>query len=202
MLAPLGLLALACQQADPPPAPPAVIAPGTYLTDGFPLEDGQEVLAICGDRLERLPLSLERTGEQVTPQVSCAWQALLGGIDDRVGTGSIAVGPIGSLGALSPPATVNVGLVEARIHGKRSSETGYRVVVRAGERFVLAEVDSPPDVSPTLIWAGDLDNDHAVDWILDTPSRDGTSHYRLYLTAKQPDGRPEEVSSSILRRQP
>jgi len=179
-----------------------VIAPGTYLAKGFPLQAGQEVLAICGDRLERLPLSVDKNGDHITPRVACDWQVLFGGIDDRVGTGTLAVGTFGSQGALSPPATVRVGLVEAKIHGRRSSDTGYSVVVRAGDRFVLAEVESPPEVTPSLIWAGDLDNDHAVDWVIDTPTRTGEVNFRLYLTTKQPDGRPEEVASSQLWRHP
>jgi len=204
MLIPLLLLGWGCQEAPAPagPAPAAVVAPGTYLAEGFPLRDGHEVLAICGDRLERLPVRLTREGEHLTPEVSCDWQVLLGGIDDRVGPGTLVRGTFGSQGTLSPPLTVKVGLGEARIHGRRTSEDAYEVVVRTQDRFVLAEVASPPTVGPTLIWAGDLDNDHATAWVVDTPERAGEVNLRLYLTTKQPDGRPEEVSSSRLRSAP
>lgn len=201
----IALLALACSQSTPPPpphAPLAVVTPGTWNAADFPLLHGQEVLAICGKRLERQKLQIESKGDAVVPSVSCNWQVLFGGIEKRVGDGPIVVGTVDGDRSMAPPVTVKVGFADARIHGRADSDKRYSVVVRASDRFVLAEVENEPEVGPTLVWAGDLDNDHAVDWVIDTPARRNASHLRLYLTAKQPDGRPEEVAASRLTRKP
>lgn len=157
---------------------------------------------MCGDRLERLPLALEQVGDHVTPSVPCSWQALFGGVGDRVGDGAIVPAAIEGDRSMEPPVIVNAGFAEARIHGRKNDDGDYAVVVRAGDRFVLAEVHSTPGIAPKLVWAGDLDNDHVIDWVIDTPTQRNESHLRLYLTAKQADGRPEQVADSRLQRNP
>ncbi len=206
------LLYLACNQPGPtpeptpapesPPTAAAVVVPGTYLADGFPLSTGQEVLALCDTRLERVEITVERDADQITPSVPCAWQAILGGVGDRVGDGSIRAATIQGDPSMEPPATVRWGPFEVHIHGRVDSDTHYVVELQADDRQELVSVDSEAGVRPRLIWAGDLDNDHSLDWIIDTPTKRNESHLRLYLTAKQSDGRPELVAESHLKRKP
>jgi hypothetical protein len=177
---------------------------GPFHRGEVPFRDGDEVLALCQDQLVAAKVKIERVvdvivdlpGRKTAQQVSVPGCPKASWVFAVPGLAAGAISPVPVRSPLVAGDGVRLAL------GKRT----YRLSVRQPEGTMVSMffLDQTPlgttateEKDDRLLWAGDLDNDGAIDLIVNLSQSYNVSAPTLFLSSAGAPGRPAPVAMHV-----
>lgn len=187
--------------ADERALQPVLLVPGHYERS-IDVDHGTRVWALCGEQLRQVELRvrpLGRAGDDVHVSAPCDATFLVSGVEGleagTVATARMKRKPASVRTSPFGPAAVQLflGREKASVHRVRVGSSGYRLELRSsggGAPTILYDAQSTDEAEWSLLWAGDLDRDGAIDLLVQASDAFDRREVRLFLS------RPAQLDAS------